>query len=220
MDNIYVSVAAMYRSIYHRQPLVNGYSGHFPPHYNILKLSLARGDTSALISLARHRPLVIIVNDQLDPGHGYRAMVQSIPGIQSHGVTAGGSTFLLPPQAGPRVPPTGPAIAAQVRDAGRYLLEFDLGAPRNLSGIEFPLRTRYENLASRLRIETSDDGQTWREAWGGWTGGMAVEATLADPKMAPMRIPLAGERARYVRVYPASDWMKGEMVVTGELGVR
>ena len=52
MDNIYVSVAAMYRSMSHRQPLINGYSGHFPPHYNVLTLSLAGGDTSALLALA------------------------------------------------------------------------------------------------------------------------------------------------------------------------
>jgi hypothetical protein len=31
-----------------------------------------------------------------------------------------------------------------------------------------------------------------------------------------MRIPLAGVTARYVRVYPASPWMKIEMVVHGQ----
>jgi hypothetical protein len=31
-----------------------------------------------------------------------------------------------------------------------------------------------------------------------------------------MRIPLAGVRARYVRVYPASTWMKAELVVQGQ----
>jgi hypothetical protein len=215
MDNIYVSVAAMYRSIFHREPLVNGYSGHFPPHYNALILSLARGDTSALLSLARRRPVVIIVNDLLDPGHGYRAMVESIPGIQSYGVTAGGSTFLLPMQAAPRMPPPGAAITAAVRDAGRYLLEFDLGAVRYPAGVEFPLRARYADLGARLRVETSVDGRTWHEAWEDWTGGLAVEALLADPRSAPIRIPLPAERARYLRVYPASDWMKEEIVVKG-----
>jgi F5/8 type C domain len=215
MDNIYVSVAAMYRSMSHGQPLVNGYSGHFPPHYNVLTLSLARGDVSGLLYLARQRPLVIIVNDLLDPGRGYRTMVESIPGIKPQSVTAGGSMFLLPAQPAPRVPPVGQPVRAEVRDAGRYLLEFDLGAVHGLSAIEFPLRTRYEDFASRLRIETSDDGQAWREAWVGWTGGLAVEATLADPKVASIRLPIPGTRARYVRVYPASTWMKDELVVRG-----
>jgi hypothetical protein len=216
LDNIYVSVAAMYRGIFHHQPVVNGYSGHFPPHYNVLSLSLARGDTSGLIFLARQRPQVIVINDNLDPGRGYRQMIEAIPAIQSHGITAGGSTYLLPAQALPRVPPIGSVLPAQAREAGRFLLEFDLGDVRHLSGIDFPLRTRYADFAARLRIEVSDDGQTWREAWVGWTGGLAVEATLADPRLAPIRIALPGEKGRYLRVYPASTWMKDEIVVRGE----
>ena len=71
--------------------------------------------------------------------------------------------------------------------------------------------SRPEYASKRQRI-----GQTWQESWVGWTGGMAVEATLADPQLAPMRIPLAGVKARYVRVYPASAWMKAELVVQGQ----
>ena len=213
VDSTDVSVQAMYRSIFHGQPLVNGYSGHFPPHYKILSLSLARLDSTGLFYLARRRPLVIVVNDQFDQSRSYRDMVEGLPGIQRHGASGAGSVFLLPAQPAPREPPIGPALPATVRDVGRYLLQFDLGEPRLLSAVTFPLRRRYEELAARLRIETSEDGQTWTESWVGKTGGMAVEATLADPQMAPMRIPLAGVRARYLRVYPASEWMKTELTV-------
>jgi len=61
-----------------------------------------------------------------------------------------------------------------------------------------------------------EDGQTWAESWVEKTGGMAFEATLADPVLAPMRVPLAGVRARYLRVYPASPWMKEELSVHGQ----
>jgi hypothetical protein len=216
LDDTDISVEAMYRSMFHRQPLVNGYSGHFPPHYNVLSLSLWRGDSSALFYLARRRPLVIIVNDRLDHGRSFKQMIQAVPGIQSPGASGAGSIFVLPAQATPREPPIEPALQASVRDAGRYILEFDVGATRLLSAVAFPLRRRYEDLAPRIRLETSEDGQTWKESWVGWTGGMAVEATLADPTMAPMRIPLAGVRARYVRVYPASAWMKTELTVQGQ----
>jgi hypothetical protein len=215
LDDTDISVEAMYRSMFHRQPLVNGYSGHFPPHYNVLSLSLWRGDSSALFYLARRRPLVIIVNDRLDHGRSFKQMIQAVPGIQSPGASGAGSIFVLPAQATPREPPIEPALQASVRDAGRYILEFDVGATRLLSAVAFPLRRRYEDLAPRIRLETSEDGQTWKESWVGWTGGMAVEATLADPTMAPMRIPLAGVRARYVRVYPASAWMRTELTVQG-----
>jgi hypothetical protein len=213
IDNTDVSIEAMYRSIFHRQPLVNGYSGHFPPHYHVLSLSLWRGDTSALLYLARRRPLVMIVNDLREHSRSFKQMIEEVPGIQTHGGSGAGSLYLLPAQAAPREPPIGPMLPASARDSGRYQLELDVGESRLLSAVTFPLRRRYEDLAPRIRIETSDDRQTWQESWVGWTGGMAVEATLADPELAPMRIPLAGVRARYLRVYPASSWMKAELAV-------
>ena len=215
LDNTVVSIEAMYRSIFHRQPLVNGYSGHFPPHYRALSLSLWRGDVSGLLYLARRRPLAIIVNDRLDPGRGFEQMIEEIPGIQSHGVSGAGSIFLLPAQPAPREPPAEPPLQTTVRDAGRDVLEFDVGKPHLLSAIAIPVRRRYEEFAARLRIETSEDGTTWQESWLGWTGGMLVEAMLSDPSVAPVRIPIAGVKARYVRVYPASEWMRTEVQVLG-----
>ena len=79
LDNTGVSIEAMYRSIFHRQPLVNGYSGHFPPHYRALSLSLWRGDVSGLVYLARRRPLAIIVNDRFDPGRSFEQMIEEYP---------------------------------------------------------------------------------------------------------------------------------------------
>ena len=215
LESIDVSSQAMYRSIFHRQPLVNGYSGHFPPHYRALALSLWRGDVSGLFYLARRRPLAIIVNDRLDPGGGFKQMIEGVPGIQSHGVSGAGTMFLLPAQPAPREPPPEPPLEATVHDAGRYVLEFDVGKPHRLSAIAIPVRRRYEEFAARLRIETSEDGTTWQESWLGWTGGMLVEAMLSDPSVALVRIPLAGVKARYVRVYPASEWMRTEMQVLG-----
>jgi hypothetical protein len=216
LDDTDVSIHAMYRSIFHRQPLVNGYSGHFPPHYRILSLALWRGDASPLFYLARRRPLVIVINDRLPHSSSFKDMIEKVPGIQRHGGSGAGTMYLLPAQPAPREPPIGPPLTASVRDAGRFTLEFDVGASRLLSGVMFPLRRRYEDLAPRIRIETSDDGRTWTESWLGWTGALAVEGTLEDPAQAPIRIPLPGVRARYVRVYPASAWMKDELTVRGE----
>jgi hypothetical protein len=216
LDNHYVNVAAMYRSMFHGLPLANGYSGHFPPHYNILTLSLARGDTSALAYLARRRPLIIVINDLQDPGHGYRRMIEAVPGIQFQGVTAGGATFLLNAQAEPKRPPVGAALPGASRDAGRYLIEYDLASVQHLSAIEIPLRKRYPDFADRLRIEVSDDGQSWREAWLGWTGGLAMEAALTDPLVVPFRVYVPGSSGRFVRVYPASPWMKDDLKILAD----
>jgi hypothetical protein len=139
-----------------------------------------------------------------------------VPGIQRHGGSGAGTMYLLPAQPSPREPPIGQPLTSSVRDAGRFTLEFDVGSSRLLSGVSFPLYWRYEDLAPRIRIETSDDGQTWTESWLGWTGALAVEGTLEDPAHAPIRIPLPGVRARYVRLYPASTWMKDDITIRGE----
>jgi hypothetical protein len=212
LDDPDVSIHAMYRSIFHRRPLANGYSGHFPPSYRLLGHALWRGDTSVLFYLARQRPLIIIVNEQAG-GRGFRTMIEEIPGIQSHGSSGAGSIFVLPAQPEPRNPPPGRPLQPTSREAGHLILELDVGQSRMISGLSFALGRRYDDLAPRLRIETSEDGKAWTESWLGWTGAAALEATLADPVGATMRISLAGVKARYLRVYPASPWMKEGIVV-------
>ena len=211
----YVSVAAMYRSIFHRQPLVNGYSGHFPPHYTILTLSLARGDTSALSYLARRRPLVIIINDLQDPGHGYRKMVQEIPGDPVPGrhrrrrdvpAAGAGRAEAAARRSGAQPPPS--------RDAGEYLIEFDLGRVRTAR------RARDPAAQTLPGLRDAASGRDVRR----WTG-VAGSCTRIGPADSPSkrRWPirssspyacyLPGASGRFVRVYPASDWMAGELVV-------
>jgi hypothetical protein len=215
LDDVDVSIRSMYRSIFHGLPLVNGYSGHFPPHYGVLSLSLWRGDTSPLFFYARRRPLVIFVDGQVKHAASFKKLIEDVPGIQSLGASSAGSIFLLPAQPAPREPPVDAPLLSTVRDAGRYTLEFDVGATHSISAVAFPLKKRYDDLAERIRIETSEDGNTWQESWLGWTGGLAVEATLADPQVAPIRIPLPVVRARYVRIYPAAPWMKTDLTVQG-----
>ena len=212
-DSAYVNLAAMYRSMSHRHPLVNGYSGHVPPHYQILTLALARGDTTALIPFARRRPLLLLVNDANDPGGEYRRMVEAVPGIDAQGPIAGGASFLLPAQPDPGRSPLGPIVPATARDSGRFQIDFDLGAARAFSGIEIAVGDRYPDLAARLRFQTSDEGGEWREVWADWTGGAAVEAALADPRRVTIRIDTPGARGRFLRVYPASTWMATSLVV-------
>ena len=206
-DSTTVNLAAMYRSMSHRHPLINGYSGHVPPHYQILALALARGDTSALIPFARRRSLVILVNDAHDPGREYRRMIEAVPNIEAQGPIAGGVSFAMPRQADPTRPPLGPIVPATARESGRFQLDFDLGATRTFSAIEIDVGDRYPDLAARLRFQTSDEGSEWRDVWSDWTGGPAVEAALTDPLRVPLRIDTSGARGRFLRVYPASVWM-------------
>jgi hypothetical protein len=66
-----------------------------------------------------------------------------------------------------------------------------------------------------MLIEASDDGMTWRQAWLGWTGEFAFEATLRDPALVPVQIPLPSLRTQYLRIYPAPAWLGDELKVIG-----
>jgi hypothetical protein len=215
VDDPRVSVAAMYRAMYHGRPLINGYTGYLPPHYAILSLGLWRGDTSVLSFFARDKPLVIVVNADADADGGFRKMIADIPGIEPRGITGAGTVFLLPQQPRPPSTPEGSLLPASVSDAGNRRVVADLGAVRAITGIEFALRGYYKDLDGRVLVEVSEDGQQWHEAWLGWTGEHALEAALRDPQRTRVRIPIAPSLGRFLRLYPADPWLVPELGVVG-----
>jgi hypothetical protein len=207
--------AAMYRAMDHRRPLVNGYSGHVPPHYAILSLALRRGDPSVLTELARGRPLILLVDAARDPGGHVRRLVEGLPGIDARGGSSGGMIYVLPAGASARVATPGAAWPVTTRTIGRFDVELDLGATRIVRTVGFTLRARYSELDSRIRIQGSEDGTTWSTSWEDWTGGPALAASLEDPLETPVRLTLPDVRMRYVRVYPAAAWLQQEVSVYG-----
>jgi hypothetical protein len=214
-DDPRVSAAAMYRSMWHRQPLVNGYTGHTPPHYAVLSLALRRGDTSVVTYLAGERPLAIVVDEAADPGGGFARMIAALPEVRPVGVSSVGPVWLLPAQPRSERPSLLPLAATTTNAGGRRLL-FDVGAPRSVAGLGFPMRGRYRDVPERLSIEVSEDGREWRHAWLDWTGASALDAALRDPRLATVQIAFPPIRTRYVRVYPAPDWLASEGTVLGQ----
>ncbi len=210
-----IDTAAMYRAMFHRLPLVNGYSGHTPPHYAILSIALRRGDPSALTELARGRPLIVLVNGARDGHEAMGRLVQSLPGIEPLGGLAGGLIYALPAAPKPVQPVPGPRWPDQRRQVGRFEVELDLGTPRTVRTVAFPLRWHFRELDPRIRIQGSTDGTTWTTVWEDWTGGPAVAAALEDPLGAPVRLTIPDREMRYVRVYPAETWLQRDIAVYG-----
>ncbi len=210
-----VDVAAMYRQTVHGRPIVNGYSGYTPPHYVILSLALRRGDPSVITELAKGRPLVITVNTMLDAPGNLRRLVEGLPGIEPRGGSSGGAMFVLPALPAARVAPVGDPWPAALRDSAPDEVEIDLGQPRVVRTIGFPLRWHYGELDRRIAIEGSIDGIRWSSIWENWTGGPALAAALADPREVPVRLTIPDVPARYVRLRPASAWMRRELRVYG-----
>jgi hypothetical protein len=209
-----IDTAAMYRSMQHGRPLVNGYSGHTPPHYRILSQALRRMDPSGLIELARGRPLVLSVNGSMDDGGQVQRLVEGIPGIQSRGSWSSGAMFVLPALPAARVTPIGEPWPATI-GAAAGPLTIDLGAARVVRTIGFALRWRYPDLDRRLTIDGSLDGEAWSTVWEDWTGGPAVIAAAQQPLEVPVRLTVPDITARYLRVHPAPPWLRREIKVYG-----
>ena len=210
-----VDVAAMYRQTVHGRPIVNGYSGYTPPHYVILSLALRRGDPSVITELAKGRPLVITVNTTLDAKGELRRLVEGLPGIEPRGGSSAGAMFVLPALPAARLAPVGDPWPASLRDSAPDEIEIDLGQPRIVRTIGFPLRWHYRELDRRIAIQGSVDGVRWSSIWEDWTGGPALAAALADPREVPVRLTIPDVPARFVRVRPASVWMRRELQVYG-----
>ena len=214
-DDTGVNVGAMFRSIHHRMPLINGYSGYIPAHYGILGQSLRRGDVSAVVELARGRNLLLLVAERNDPAGDFRRLVESIPGIQRLELSGAGWSYLLPAQPRERRAPGGTPLVFTTTRLPRRHVVLDLGAPRTIRTVEFPLRNRYPEFDGRIAIEASSDGQQWQTVWEHWTGGTVIAGALEDQVRVPVRFTLPDVQARYLRIHPVSDWLINALEISG-----
>jgi hypothetical protein len=214
-DEVQVNTAAMYRSIRHGRPLLNGYSGHVPAHYRILTAGLRRGDPTMLTTLAARRPLLVPISSALDRDGHFQRLVESVPGVEALDITNAGRLFLLPPQPLAVDPPAGDLLPHTWQEPAEEVAVLDLGAVRVVRLLEFPLRWHYAVLHGRMEIRASEDGETWTTVWLDWTGGLALRGALEDQREAPMRFTLPDVRARYLRVRPLPRVLMEEIAVYG-----
>ena len=218
--------AAVYRSIYHRHPIVNGFSGHYPSHYAPLQLGLEVGDQSVLTALANWGPILIAIDRVNDPMGGWTNYVSSHKATAPVGSSGTWSFFLLPAAAEDRANGfDGVGLGIQrvtsnftAADA-RYLTDrdlhtrwvtsgpqrgteevvVDLGAPKQLSGCAISLGRYTLDFPRTLAIDTSPDGVQWATVWQGPTVGLTVAAALRDPNRTSLRFKFSGT-ARFVRL--------------------
>jgi hypothetical protein len=214
-DDTTVTVGAMFRSIAHGRPLINGYSGYIPTHYGILCQSLRRNDPSAVIELARGRTLLIIISERRDRSGYFRRLIESIPGIERGDMSGAGIWYVLRAQPRDRRPQGGTAHTYTYTTLPRSHVVLDFGAPRVVRSLEFALRDRWREFGGRFAIEASNDGSIWQTVWEGRTGGPAIAAALEDQRRVPVQLVLSDITTRYMRLHPVEDWLMDGMVVRG-----
>jgi hypothetical protein len=143
LGNVGSDISAVYRSIAHRHPVVNGYSGYEAPHYRVLKPGLAERDDSVLTTLTKFAPIVVMIAKEDDPGGGLAAFAARHANAARLEETAGRTVYLLPRTL---VEPGGAGIEA--------------GAGRALDG-PLPVRAARFNLgAFDVRVVTDGNPET------------------------------------------------------------
>jgi len=213
--------AALYRSMYHRRPLVNGYSGFEPVHYTILREALDAGDFDALEPIAAGRTLAVL------DGRGHRIgtrtgkRIASAPrtgALRIQSATASGGAI-------------DPAVLADgdrqsywesgAPQCGTEWITIDLGAAHRVDAVVVSLGSRLHDYPRSMVIEASDEPHEWSAVWSGRTASRAVAGALEDPAMIPLVFELGAVRARRLRLRQVGAdahayWSIAELRVYGE----
>ena len=222
-------VRAMYRSIAHGRPTINGYSGYFPPHYLALRMGLASQDPDLLPLLAAHGLEYIVIHRGPRAERAFRKYVTGHEGVELVCADRSLSVYRLLQRTTDetddrRAPQTAVPVASLQANVNSQLvsammdgdintrwstgpqepgmmLEIDLGVPRAVSGLELALGPSVRDFPRGLRIETSADGALWREVWNGTSVGRTVVAALRDPGEVPLLYEISSTGTRYLRLW-------------------
>ena len=240
----YGDVAAMYRQMTHGRPIVNGYSGYFPPHYSALRFGLGLREHDVLTQLAARGVTDVIVDRDNDSGGRWDRFVASHPQATLVCTEGRQSLYRVTPSAAPPAatgeslqvavirPNVNEGAAAAMTDRDlttrwesgpqydRTAVEIDLGAVRTVAGIDLMLGQFGEDFPRGLIIEASDDGQVWREVWKGGSAGLTFAGAFEAPRDLPLRYRFAPTTARLLRMKLTENdktyyWSIAEMRVLG-----
>ena len=218
----------LYRSVEHRRPIVNGYSGYFAPHYWALQYLLEQGDPDILTRLSSRGAFEVVIGIDLDPDGRWRRFVAAHPQAELVYQDAAYTTYRV--RRGPRIDPLGNVSGESLPirhvaavdnaalvpaltdgdiltrwDAGREqrpgdTITADLGEDREVNGVEMLIGGYVADFPRQLSIETSLDGVAWSGAWSGGTAITAFAAALEDPLNVTLPFSFTTRPARYVRL--------------------
>jgi hypothetical protein len=245
VGHIYRDVAGMYRQMAHGHPLVNGYSGYFPPHYAALRFGLETHDPDMLSQLASHGVKDVIVDREVDRG-AWETYVRSYPGAKEVCTEGQQSLYHIEAQeASAAVATAGSPLALSLTrvsineaditamfDNDRTTrwqsgpqrqgttVEVDFGAVRTVSGIDLQLGPFAEDFPRGLIIEASADSISWTEIWRGRSAGLAFVGAFESPLEVALKYRFAPVQARALRMRLTENddtyyWSIAEMRVLG-----
>ena len=206
IDDLRLSVRAMYQSMPARLTVVNGYAGYVPPQVSVIKWALARAGSDNPDRAPPRTPVVCDGGRVERYAGGREAFIESQPGVERLGVTGGGLLFKLAATPfAPIVTPGAPlTIVRRQRTPDGLLL--DLGSSAIVRCLDINATGHVGDLPATVQVQLSPDGMNWTVAYDESPGGAALLATVKNPRTTPMRLVLSAAPARFVRINtPAID---------------
>ncbi len=234
---------AIYRATQHGRPIVNGYSGYFPPFYLPLLHALRAGEYQVLHELTPERPLGVGVNLRADGAAAMRAGLEAASGVVSRDASATWASFTVMPRPLP-AQSEGPALAVAAVRANRHPedierlkdgtvgtawgsdnnqigdeeLVVDLGGEQAIGIVRLKMGAFAFGFPRQLTVEVSSDANAWTTVWSGETSVAAVRGSIHDPATAPLDIPLGRVQGRFIRLRqtgaePGIPWWIAELEI-------
>lgn len=222
---VIAQIAAVWRSMDHGKRVVNGYSGHNPPHHRLLTHAIERRDPAVITGLAEYGPILVAIDREHADAVFWRDAFAT-NGATAATATAGGRMFMMLPRRPGPVPPAGSPVRLISGSAtgGRFVLQdltddspltrwvstefqrgdeqilLELDGVRRVSGVILSMGPFAEEYPRRLRIETSTDGTTWNAAAEAAPAGLAFSAILHDARRSRLSFHLPDVESRYLRL--------------------
>lgn len=220
-------LAAMFRSMYHHQPVLNGMSGYGSPSYAALAHGLNTFDPDMLRRLASLGVRHVLIDRRADPEGVCVTYVKQYHGVHKVGQDGELELYELPERFerapflevedfGQPLAIAGVTASVNVDmlvnlfDGDRWTrwhsgpqqpgheLQIDLGAVHAVGAVAMDLGAHYFDFPRELQIDVSGDGVEWTRFWAGRTVRAAFDGALSDPRRMPLVFPV-GTSARYLR---------------------
>lgn len=242
-------VAAQLRGSVHGRPVLNGYSGNFPPSFWILERALRYGDAAVLDALRPYGPIAIVVDRSDRNATAIEAMLDAFPHLERRRTRPEASLYWLTPASAPPRAPLGPPLPiADVRvSAGEKIEQMtdgqlttrwttlapqrggewvvaDVGAAREVDAVLVQAGAFPGDYPRALQVDVSDDSVTWRQVFRGSVATSALQGALDDPRSMPIVVSVRA-RCRYVRLTQLNKddelwWSIAELSVHGPPAAR
>lgn len=196
---------ALFRSMAHGLPVVNGYSGYVPPHYLALWKGLEREEPGVLAALAEHGPLLVLVDRGAAEAEALERLVQGEADARSLGEASGRSAYLLPRRAPPPQPALGAPLSLSVLRGSPRRGVFELADPGPVGGLELEFGGGVSGLPAKVTVEVGDAG-SWRTVWVGPVAAHALRGALRDPRRVAVVLETTPASGRLLRIRVEGVW--------------